>query len=415
MTIFTPDSPEDVVATVKWAAAEELPLEIVGHGSKRGIGRPINASHTLDLSRLTGVTLYEPAELVLSARAGTALSEIERLLEANHQKLAFEPMDYAPLLGGAPGGGTIGGALAANLSGPRRIKVGAARDHVLGVEAASGRGEAFKSGGRVVKNVTGYDLSKGMAGSWGTLAVLTRVTFKVLPAAETEATLLLRGLSDSQATEAMAAALGSSAEASGAAHLPAPSAARVLAGGLGHRAATAIRIEGVALSVAYRLERVRDLLNPSAPVQEELAADESRRLWRDIRDCVPFADVSERPVWRVSMTPSEGWRLVVELRKFAGADGFYDWQGGLVWLRMEADPEAHQVRRLIRSFGGGHATLVRASLAQRAATDVFEPQPPALAALAQRLKHGFDPKGVLNPGRMGASAAADSPLQAAAG
>ena len=413
MTTFTPDTPEDVIATVQWAAAEELPLEIVGHGSKRRIGRPINASHTLDLSRLTGVTLYEPAELVLSARAGTALSEIERLLAASNQELAFEPMDYGPLLGGAPGRGTIGGVLAANLSGPRRLKAGAARDHVLGVEAVSGRGEAFKSGGRVVKNVTGYDLSKGMAGSWGTLAVLTSVTFKVLPAAETEATLLLRGLTDEQAAAAMAEALGSSAEGSGAAHLPAPSAARVLGGALGDRAATAFRIEGVAPSVAYRLERLRDLLNERAPVQDELAAEESGRLWREIRDCIPFADGSERPVWRVSMTPAEGRRIVEELSKSAGADAFYDWQGGLVWLRMEADPKAGDVRRLVRAFGGGHATLVRASPAQRASTDVFEPQPPALAALSARFKQGFDPKGILNPGRMAQSATPSAAPQAA--
>jgi len=414
MTTFTPDTPEDVVSTLQWAAAEELPLEIVGHGSKRGIGRPINASHTLDLSRLTGVTLYEPAELVLSARAGTALSEIERLLEANHQELAFEPMDYGQLLGGTPGQGTIGGVLAANVSGPRRLKAGAARDHVLGVEAVSGRGEAFKSGGRVVKNVTGYDLSKGMAGSWGTLAVFTSVTFKVLPAAETEQTLLLRGLTDEQAAAAMAAALGSSAEASGAAHLPSPSVARVLGGALGDRAATAIRIEGVAPSVAYRLERLRDLLNATAPVQEELPAEESKRIWRDVRDCIPFADGSERPVWRVSMTPSEGWKLTRELRKSAGAEAFYDCQGGLVWLRMQADPDAQEVRRLLRAFGGGHAMLVRASLAQRAATAVFEPQPPALAALSARFKQGFDPNGILNPGRMGVTATANAAGEAAA-
>jgi glycolate oxidase FAD binding subunit len=190
MTTFTPATAEETLNIVRWAAGEETPLEIVGHGSKRGIGRPSQAEHVLDLSQLSGVTLYEPEELVLSARAGTPLAEIEALLERHNQQLAFEPMDYGPLLGGEPGRGTIGGVLGANLSGPRRIKAGAARDHVLGVNAVSGRGEAFKSGGRVVKNVTGYDLSKGLAGSWGTLAVVTDVTFKVLPAAETERTLV---------------------------------------------------------------------------------------------------------------------------------------------------------------------------------------------------------------------------------
>ncbi|TIO66448.1 MAG: FAD-binding protein, partial [Mesorhizobium sp.] len=193
MTTFTPSNPAEVLSTIQWAAAEESPLEILGHGSKRGIGRPLQTEHTLDLSTLTGVTLYEPAELVLSARAGTPLAEVEKLLAENGQQFAFEPMDYGPLLGGEPGKGTLGGVLASNLSGPRRLKAGAARDHILGISAVSGRGEAFKSGGRVVKNVTGYDLSKLMAGSWGTLAVLTDVTFKVLPAAETEVTLAIRG------------------------------------------------------------------------------------------------------------------------------------------------------------------------------------------------------------------------------
>ncbi|MGB3416249.1 MAG: FAD-binding protein, partial [Mesorhizobium sp.] len=222
MTTFTPTSTEETLSAVQWALSEEASLETVGHGSKRGIGRPIQTEHTLDLSKLTGVTLYEPAELVLSARAGTLLADIEKLLADNHQQLAFEPMDYAPLLGAEAGRGTIGGVLAANLSGPRRLKAGAARDHILGIHAVSGRGEAFKSGGRVVKNVTGYDLSKAMAGSWGTLAVVTDVTFKVLPVAETEATMAVRGLLDDRAVAAMALALGSSAEVSSAAHLPYP-------------------------------------------------------------------------------------------------------------------------------------------------------------------------------------------------
>ena len=165
-----------------------------GHGSKRAIGRPAQTDLTLDLSALSGITLYEPEELVLSAKAATPLAEIEALVAAKGQQLAFEPMDYATLLGGVAGRGTIGGALAANLSGPRRIKAGAARDHFLGFSAVSGRGETFKSGGRVVKNVTGYDLCKLIAGSWGTLAAMTEVTIKVLPAAETEETLLIRGL-----------------------------------------------------------------------------------------------------------------------------------------------------------------------------------------------------------------------------
>ncbi|RWB10161.1 MAG: glycolate oxidase subunit GlcE [Mesorhizobium sp.] len=400
MTTFTPTTPSEVLSTVAWAAAEGSPLEILGHGSKRGVGRPLQTEHTLDLSKLSGVTLYEPAELVLSAKAGTPLAEIEKLLAENGQQLGFEPMDYGPLLGGEPGRGTIGGVLAANLSGPRRLKAGAARDHVLGINVVSGRGESFKSGGRVVKNVTGYDMSKLMANSWGTLAVFTDVTFKVLPAAETEVTLAIRGLLDDAAAAAMALALGSSAEVSSAAHLPERIAARVANGSLGNDAATLLRVEGFGPSVAYRIAALKTLLGKAGPLQE-IAGDASRLIWRDVRDCRPFADNSEKPVWRVSMTPGQCHQMVLTLRMQSAVSAFYDWQCGLVWLRMEqGDPEAALLRGLLRKHGGGHATLVRAAPSHRAALPVFEPQPPALAALSQRLKQEFDPKNILNPGRM---------------
>ncbi|WP_353642390.1 glycolate oxidase subunit GlcE [Mesorhizobium sp. WSM2239] len=399
MTTFNPTTPADILATVQWALAEESPLEIIGQGSKRGIGRPLQTEHTLDLSKLSGVTLYEPAELVLSARAGTPLADIERLLAENGQQLAFEPIDYGPLLGGQPGRGTIGGVLAANLSGPRRLKAGAARDHILGINAVSGRGEAFKSGGRVVKNVTGYDLSKLMAGSWGTLAVTTDVIFKVLPAAETETTLAIRGLLDEEAAAAMALAVGSSAEISSAAHLPEGIAGRVADGAIGSEPATLLRIEGFGPSVAYRAAAVKDLLK-AAGLIDEISGDASKALWRDIRDCAPFADGTERPVWRVSVAPSEAHKMTLALRMETPAEAFYDWQGGLVWLRMQADPEAELLRALVKKFGGGHATLIRATPSHCAALPVFEPQPPALSALSARLKAEFDPKGLLNPGRM---------------
>jgi glycolate oxidase FAD binding subunit len=398
MTTFTPSTAEEVLSAVQWALAQEEPLEILGHGSKRGIGRPVQAAHTLDLSGLSGVTLYEPEELILSAKAGTPLADIEKLLADNRQQLAFEPMNYGPLFGEEPGRGTIGGVLAANVSGPRRIKAGAARDHILGVHAVSGRGEAFKSGGRVVKNVTGYDLSKAMAGSWGTLAIVTDLTFKVLPAAETETTLAIQGLADDVAANVMAHAMGSSAEVSGAAHLPVLVSGKVADGALSGEAVTVLRVEGVGPSVAWRIGQLKDLLGRAGEMRE-IDAGQSRLLWREIRDCAPFAG-GAKPVWRVSMAPSEGHRMVDALRRQAGVNAFYDWQGGLIWLQMEGDPEAAALRAMIRRFGGGHATLVRAGEPERASLDVFEPQPPALAALSARLKAEFDPKGILNPGRM---------------
>ncbi|PYE90389.1 glycolate oxidase subunit GlcE [Phyllobacterium leguminum] len=399
MTTSAPTTEAAVLEAVQRALAEETPLEIIGHGSKRAIGRPTQTEHIIDLSSLSGVTLYEPEELVLSAKAGTPLAAIEALLAQNGQCLQFEPMDYGPLLGGEAGRGTIGGVLATNASGPRRLKSGAARDHILGVRVVSGRGEIFKSGGRVVKNVTGYDLSKGMAGSWGTLGILTEVTFKVLPASETETTLAIRGLEEEEAARAMAIALGSSGEVSAAAHLPVTVTGKVIGGALSGKASTLLRLEGFAPSVKDRAEKLKALLHPAGEI-DEITEAQSRRLWREIRDCLPFADGTQRCIWRVSMAPMEAHKMVANLRLGAGVDAFYDWQGGLVWLRMEADPEPVALRRLIAHFGGGHATLVRAPPGMRASIEVFQPQPPALAALSQRLKHQFDPKGILNPGRI---------------
>ena len=403
-----PRDAKDVEAAVQWALAESKTVEIVGHGSKRAIGRPAQTDVTLDLSTLTGVTLYEPEELVLSAKAGTPLAEIEALLAANGQQLAFEPMDYAGILGGVAGRGTIGGALAANVSGPRRLKSGAGRDHFLGFCAVSGRGETFKSGGRVVKNVTGYDLCKLIAGSWGTLAAMTEVTIKVLPRPETEQTLLILGLEPARALEAMTCAMGSSCDVSGAAHLPSGVAGRIAADELGGGAVTALRLEGFSPSVVERKRTLETLMKAFG----ELATAEaprSRAFWKAVRDVTPFAadrsnlspPQDERPLWRISTAPSRGDELGAMIAKGAQAQMFYDWAGGLIWVALGAsdDAGAALVRRAVAATGG-HATLIRAPASVRAAIDVFAPQDAAVAALTKRVKESFDPKGVLNPGRM---------------
>jgi glycolate oxidase FAD binding subunit len=403
-----PRDAKDVEAAVQWALAEGKTVELVGHGSKRAIGRPAQTDVTLDLSTLSGVTLYEPEELVLSAKAGTPLAEVEALLATNGQQLAFEPMDYAGVLGGVAGRGTIGGALAANVSGPRRLQSGAGRDHFLGVSAVSGRGETFKSGGRVVKNVTGYDLCKLIAGSWGTLAAMTEVTIKVLPRPETEQTLLILGLEPAQAVEAMTCAMGSSCDVSGAAHLPAGVAGRIAADELGGGAVTALRLEGFSPSVAERKRTLETLMKAFG----ELATAEaprSRAFWKAVRDVTPFAadrsnlspPQDERPLWRISTAPSRGAELAAMIAKGAPTQMFYDWAGGLIWVALGAsdDADAALVRRAV-AVTGGHATLIRAPASVRAAIDVFAPQDAAVAALTKRVKESFDPKGVLNPGRM---------------
>jgi len=393
----------EVEQVIQWALAGGKALEIVGRGSKRTIGRAAQWDATLDLSGLAGVTLYEPAELVLSAKAGTPLADIEALVDANKQELAFEPMDYGPLLGTAAKGGTIGGTLVANLSGPRRIKAGAARDHFLGFSAVSGRGETFKSGGRVVKNVTGYDLCKLLAGSWGTLAAMTDVTVKTLPRAETEETLLVLGLDDTAAGKAMTAAMGSSADVSAAAHAPAPVAARIAGITAAGRPVTAFRLEGVAPSVAHRKGLLEQLMAPFGSLGA-LGDTASRALWRAIRDVEPFAaggPAGERMIWRISTAPSRGAEVGRGLAEKLSADVLYDWAGGLIWASLlPADDAAAGDVRAIVAAGGGHATLIRAPAAVRAAVDVFAPETAALAALTKRLHDSFDPQGVLNAGRM---------------
>lgn len=391
---------KDVEDAVAWALAEGKRLDVRGQGSKHAIGRPSQTDLTLDLSGLSGVTLYEPEELVLSARGGTPIAEIEKLVASKGQELAFEPLDYGPLLGQPAGRGTIGGVIAANLSGPRRIKAGAARDHFLGVTAVSGRGETFKSGGRVVKNVTGYDLCKLLAGSFGTLAVMTDVTIKTLPRAESEVSVLVLGLDDRQACAAMADAMGSSCEVSGAAHLPAHLVAHFEGLHARTQAATVFRLEGVGPSIAHRKSVLAALMKPYGNV-EMLEETASRTLWRHIRDAKPFdhGAEAERALWRVSVPPARGFEIAEMIS--TGAEMFYDWAGGLIWVGMPhaEDAGALQLRDAVAILGG-HATLIRAPAATRAAVDVFEPQDNGVAALTRRVKESFDPKGVLNPGRM---------------
>jgi glycolate oxidase FAD binding subunit len=403
MQVLRPRDAKDVQSAVDWAVHDGKTLEIVGQGSKRAIGRAAQWDLTLDLSGLSGVTLYEPAELVLSAKAGTPIAEIELLVAQNGQQLAFEPMDFGPIFGEPIGRGTLGGVLATNLSGPRRIKAGAARDHFLGFTAVSGRGETFKSGGRVVKNVTGYDLSKLMAGSWGTLAAMTDVTIKVLPRPETEETVVFSGLDDATALAALNAAMGSAGEVSGAAHLPAVVAARAGVASLAGGSVTVLRLEGVAPSIAHRKNILQALLAPRGPMATLGQAD-SGALWRAVRDVVPFAagvGGADRPLWRISTTPMRGAELARHIAAAAEAAFLYDWAGGLVWAELvPSDDAGASIVRDALSAVGGHATLVRAPAAFRAAVDVFDPQDTGVALLSRRIKESFDPRRALNPGRM---------------
>ena len=413
---LAPTDADGLADAVRWAVAGEAPLEVIAGGSKQTLGRPVQSAATLSLAAFDGIVDYQPSELVLTAQAATPLATIEAALEAERQMLAFEPADYGPLLrasggadlrapGGAdlraPGGATLGGALACNLSGPRRIKAGAARDHFLGMHAVSGRGERFKAGGRVVKNVTGYDVCKLLAGSYGTLALMHEVTVKVLPAPERTRTVLVFGLEPAEALDALGTALGSAHEVSGAAHMPAEIAARSAVSyvsGAG-AAVSAVRVEGFPASVEARCEALRALLGPFGAV-EELHSKNSATLWREIRDVRAFAD-DGRPLWRLSVPPASGAAAAACVAEAADVRALFDWGGGLLWLAVDGAPDAGEVPvRAAAMAVGGHATLVRADAPTRAARAVFQPQATGLAALTARIKRAFDPTGVLNPGRM---------------
>ncbi|MEO1139377.1 MAG: glycolate oxidase subunit GlcE [Pseudomonadota bacterium] len=380
MTTLTPESEAELAELV--AGATE-PLRIFGGGT-RPIGVPVNGQ-PLTTSGLSGVVLYEPGALTLVAQAGTPVAEIEKTLAGEGQRLAFEPMDHRGLLG-TTGEPTIGGVFAANVSGPRRIQTGAARDFLLGVRFVDGQGQITRNGGRVMKNVTGYDLVKLMAGSFGTLGVVTEVALKVLPRSHHVATIILSGASDADAVMAMSDTLGSPYEVTGAAHLPdAP----------GGTSQTYIRVEGFEKSVAYRSEELRKRLTRFGTVTLETDPDKNATLWQGIRDVAPFHG-GTGDVWRLSVKPGDAPGIMARLGE---AQALYDWGGGLVWLQVPEGQQGQVIRDAISAVGG-HATLIRGNRA----AGVFQPLSPAIAALQDGLRARFDPRGMLNPGLMGRAA-----------
>ena len=388
--LIVPLDEAGIVEAVHSAMSSKTPIAIRGGGTRAGLGRPTQAAQTVSTEKLVGVTLLEPAELVVSARAGTPVAEVEAALAAQGQRLAFEPFDHRPLYGGAGAEPTIGGLVATNASGPRRVLAGAARDALIGVRLATGRGEIIRSGGRVMKNVTGYDIVKLACGSHGTLGVVTEATFKTLPIPESELSLVIEGLDDARAVAALSAAMGSPFEPTGAAHLPA-------AGGAPAR--TVIRLENFESQLRYRAGELEKLLKPYG-MGARLEREASQSLWRDIRDAAPFLGAASRAVWRVSVAPSRAAALVASLGSLPAAH-FYDWSGGLIWIAVEPsdDADAAILRPAVKA-ARGHATLVRAEDGVRASVDVFEPEAPAFARLAREVTEAFDPAGVLNPGRM---------------
>ena len=386
---LAPADEHGVVAAVQDALAKREPLSIEGRGTKCGMLRPVQAARTLSTRNLAGITLYSPTELIISARAGTTVTVLEAALAEHGQQVIAEPPDLSALLG-TEGEQTLGGIVASNLSGPRRVAWGAMRDHVMGVRAVNGAGEVIRSGGRVLKNVTGLDLCKLLSGSHGTLGVLTEITLKVLPRAELTGSLVLPGLDAPDAVAVLSKALGSPFGVSGAAWLPGAAAALVpeLAG---QGSVALVRIEDFAPSVAYRLDQLAGSLGAT----QRLDDTASRAAWRAIRDAVPLAP--GEAVWRVSVRPSRG-PAVLDAVTAAGCHGFLDWGGGLVWTAGPA--AAHAAVMAATIAAGGVWTLLRGPEPMRAAVAAVPPEPEPLAAITRRVKAAMDPAGILNPGRI---------------
>ena len=393
MTTIAPEDEAALAAEIARAHAAREPLVIEGHGTKRAMLRPVQAARTLSTRNLTGIVLYRPTELMIRARAGTPIPEIEAALAENNQQLIAEPPDFAAMFS-ASEPATLGGVVSANLSGPRRIMWGAMRDHVLGIRAVTGEGEVFRSGGRVLKNVTGLDLCKLLTGAHGTLGVLTEVTLKVLPRAEATGTLAIRVADVAAGVAALSAALGAPYGVSGAALLMDGREA------LGIEGMVALaRIEDFAESVTYRLARLRDELAGQGEAKL-LGTAASHALWRSVRDAVPLGAAPEEAIWRISVAPSAAPQVVAALSAAFEAKCLLDWGGGLIWVAGPASVQAHGAVMQAANAAGGSFTLFRAPPSLAANVAVLPEEPPALAAIARRVKAVLDPHGLLNPGRM---------------
>jgi len=403
--VFRPKNSDEVSSAVKDALNMKASLELFGQGTRRSLGRPVKADASLDMSALTGVQMYEPEELVMVVAPGTPMREISQVLIEHNQQLAFEPPDYGPLWGLPADEGTVGGMIMTGRNGPRRLSAGGVRDYVLGVKGVNGFGELFVSGGRVVKNVTGFDLPKILTGSFGTLCAATEITLKLLPLPPEAATLVVSGLKDGQAVAAMTRVLTeTSIPVSSAAHLPAEIAklSRVDSISARQNSATLLRVEGFGPSVESGIQGLKKVFG-SLSDMFVLDKAETQQFWKEVTNASFFIQ-TEKPIWKLSVPPSEAAAIISKLGKGLTTQYFYDWAGGAIWIEAPASEDAGEaaIRGTLDSVvvGDGHATLIRASEEVRANIAPFHPLSPVLAAVEDRLRKQFDPQGMFNPGRM---------------
>ena len=400
---FLPESEQQAQELVQWAAAGGRTIAIQGRNTKHGFGMAVNADCPLSLEKLSGILEYHPEELVMRALPGTPLREIDEALAEHRQHLAFEPPALNRMYR-MDDEGTIGGTFIGNLAGPRRFKAGSARDHILGVRAINGRAETWKSGGKVIKNVSGYDMSKLIAGSWGTLSVVTEVIFKVLPAPPTSMSLAVWGLSTEQAMALLTDIISTPYETSGLAYLPEPALTAIEQNDMSFPGGSLalIRLEGTKLSVNERLRAIRGRL-PAGYKNNVLDQAESVTTWSWIRDVTPLHDIQRTPaIVRISIPPASTPALTGYLDRLQGCIWYLDAAGGWLWVgicQAAGEDKLNAIRREVGVIGGA-TTLYRAPSAMKTHGGIYSFPDESIKRLNEKIKSSFDPGNIFNPGRL---------------
>ena len=398
-SVLKPEGEEAIATVIKHCYKTNIPLEICGSGSKKNIGRNFQSQKTLDLSDHSGIIKYEPEELYIKVRSGTPIKEIKEALEKNNQHLAFEPTDFGPLFEGKTNEGTIGGVLSCNFAGPRRFKVGSARDHILGFKGVNGRGEIIKSGGTVVKNVTGYDLSKVITGSFGTLSVFTEISIKVLPKPDLTKTLVINNPHLKKGLEHLSVALSSSSDPSGAVFYPEFFQNQFIFNDLTTKGAiTAIRIEGSKNSID---ERIKQLINELAVDKKEISIldpEQSNIFWEKTRSLNVFSNLKNN-LLRIIVPGSEAFNLINKLKLY-DIKYFIDWGGNLVWLQLDQINSSilKEIKTIVKNLGG-YLTAIKIDESLKGSIDIFTIDD-VKYKITEKIKKSFDPKRILNPGKM---------------
>ena len=394
-----PNNENDLQEAIKYCYKKDLPIEIIGLGTKNEIGKKFQSAKTLDMSNLSGIVDYKPEELYITVKAGTPIKIIVDELKKNNQHLAFEPTNFSEIFEKNSNEGTIGGTLSCNFSGSRRFKVGSGRDHILGFKGYNGKGEKIKSGGTVVKNVTGYDLSKLVTGSFGTLLVLSEITLKVLPLQTDIKTIIISGLALEHSLGVMGSAIGSSNDPSGAVFYPQNLRSNFVFNDLTHHGSiTAIRVEGTKISTEQRINNlIKDLslLDKNITV---LDSAQSEIFWEDTRALKVFSK-NNKSILRAVVPPSEANNLINRLKTFH-PNYFIDWGGSLIWLELDylSNQKIEQIRKRVLDTSG-YLTVIKSPSNIKSALEIFTIDPIKFR-ISQNLKKSFDPKRIFNPGKM---------------